>query len=198
MVPRQKLHGRQMGRLVFSQVTVEEAEAQEGEMTQVTRQEESDRPGPGDLRMGLPSHPSQGRDWRHTEGGLPWLPAHQQSTKLPASKAELPWHCASSFQLTHRPHSYLMHLCLNWPRPLMGTGQPAPQGSVYVVLLGPPEPCLSQSNREKRSLLPVNMQIPANPTAYDLETGARQAAGVRNKPCRGQKGVGKRGTARKA
>ena len=99
MVPRQKLHGRQMGRLVFSQVTVEEAEAQEGEMTQVTRQEESDRPGPGDLRMGLPSHPSQGRDWRHTEGGLPWLPAHQQSTKLPASKAELPWHYASSFQL---------------------------------------------------------------------------------------------------
>ena len=197
MVPRQKLHGRQMGRLVFSQVTVEEAEAQEGEMTQVTHQEESDRARAWRSEDGLALPPVSGPGLV-AEGGLPWLPAHQQSTKLPASKAELPWHCASSFQLTRRPHSYLMHLCLNWPRPLMGTGQPAPQGSVYVVLLGPPEPCLSQSNREKRSLLPVNMQIPANPTAYDLETGARQAAGVRNKLCRGQKGVGKRGTARKA
>ena len=155
-------------------------------------------PGPGDLKMGRASHRVSGPGLAaHTEG-LPQLPSCLQSTKVAASKAELPRHCAPSFQLTHCLHSYLMHLYPNWSRPLMGTGQPAPQGSVYVVLLGPPEPCLSQSNKEKRSLLPVNMQIPANPTAYDLETGPRQVAGVRNKPCRGQKGVGKRGTARKA
>lgn len=34
---RQQLHGRQMGQLALSQVTVEETETQEGEVTQVTQ-----------------------------------------------------------------------------------------------------------------------------------------------------------------
>lgn len=109
-----------------SQVTVEETEAQEGEVTQVTR--------PGRERQ------SQGLEVRgraapptlsgpglaaHTEG-LPQLPSCLQSTRVPASKQSCP---GTVLPASNSPTacSYLMHLYPNWPRPLMGTGQPAPQ-----------------------------------------------------------------------
>lgn len=53
-----------------------------------------------------------------------------------------------------------------------------------------------KQDRKEATASRQQMQILANTTVFDLETGARQAAGVRTKSCRGQRGLGKRGTSR--
>lgn len=155
-------------------------------------------PEPGDLRMDCASHSSRGPG----QGGTHRRPFPRP---LPSDKAQrfqlprqnCPCTVLQAFQITHCLHCYAF--VSQSAKPPDGDKQVSIPG-VYIsdttrvprVLFTP------KQHRKEVIASSQQMQIPANLTAFDLETGARQAAGVRNKSCRGQRGLGKRGTASKA
>ena len=101
-----------------------------------------------------PAHRGARDKVAHTEG-LPPVPF--PLTKPKGSGFQGRTALALCFKPSKSPTACtVMHLCLNWPSPLMGTSRSASQGCIYLTLLGSPGSCLSQSNTEKRSLLPAN------------------------------------------
>lgn len=109
---------------------------------------------------------------------------------LAADKARSPCSALQTFRVACLL-CCLKHLCLNRLSPPWGQAGQHPRGLFIQRLLGAPGHCLSQSNTEKGHCLQPTDANPCNPTECDLETGAQQAAGVRGKPRRDHRGLGK-------
>lgn len=92
---------------------------------------------------------------------------------MPAPKAELAIAVPQAFQIATSHHCYLMHLCLNLLSPLMGTSRAVSQGPIYHTAGMPKALFTPKQHRKVATVSRQQLQIPAHPTLFDLETVAR-------------------------